>query len=194
MEFDDVINARRSIRTFQKKPITLEEVYAAVDAAAKAPFAGNLNNLRFIITENPAKIEKIASACNQPWIAEAPVVAVLVSDPRHLESLYGDRGLIYTRQQAGAMIENFLLKLTEMHLGACWVGAFTEGIIKQLTRMFEYLQVEAVIPIGYPGEELAPPPESRKRWVEHEVYWEVWQKKRHPHLHRDYMKDEMALM
>jgi nitroreductase len=56
---------------------------------------------------------------------------------------------MYAMQQTGAAIENMLLKTTELGLATCWVGAFTESMVKRLLRLPEFLNVEALLPIGY---------------------------------------------
>jgi nitroreductase len=56
---------------------------------------------------------------------------------------------VYSRQQAGAAIENFLLALEDKRLSTCWVGHFDENMIKKELKIPDKMEIEAVFPIGY---------------------------------------------
>ncbi|HTY44086.1 MAG TPA: nitroreductase family protein, partial [Patescibacteria group bacterium] len=90
-------------------------------------------------------------------IAQAKYVVVVCSILGKVTNLYEKQGEIYARQQAGAAIENFLLKIMDLKLSSCWVGYFSENNIKELLKIPEDVRVEAVLPIGYEFEK------SRKR-------------------------------
>ena len=111
MEFDDVVRARKSVRRFKKKKASWKEVLEAIDAANQGPFAGNHNHLKYLIVEDKDVIDDVAHICEQPWINGAGILVLVGSDDTQLENLYGERGRIYSRQQAGAAIQTFLLAL-----------------------------------------------------------------------------------
>src|SRR3989344_4170030 len=102
MNFDKVIDSRRSVHEFSSKKVKWSDVLEAVDAARKSPFAGNHNTLKFVITEDQEKKNKIAHLADQFWIAEAGIIVVVCSDDNPLEKIYYERGKNYARQQAGA--------------------------------------------------------------------------------------------
>ncbi len=193
MEFDDVIEKRHSVRSFKSKKPSWKSVLLAVEAAAKGPFSGNHNNIRFVIVEDKENIEKIADYCHQTWIAESSTLIVVCGDETHLENLYGERGRVYSRQQAGAAIENFLLKIADLDLSACWVGSYTDELIRNLLQIPSHMQIEAVIPVGYEEEVRAKPKHPRtKKSIESSIYWEKWQGDKRPSL-RDDSKDPLTL-
>lgn len=177
MDFDGIIESRRSIKSFKKKKADWKQAMYAIDMALKAPMAGNINTFKFIIVENSNTINRIAELCDQLWINQAGIVVVVCSDNTPLEKLYGERGKIYSRQQAGAAIENLLLKVTDMGLSACWVGAFTDELLEQLLKIPEHMRIEAVIPIGYASEK---PGYKRKHSLENSIYWEAWGTNKRP--------------
>jgi nitroreductase len=188
MEFDSVISKRKSVRSFKDKRVSWKDIIEAVDAACKGPFADGINNLKFLIIEEPEAIEKVAELSNQLWIAEAPVVVILCSDDSNLEEMHGDRGRVYSRQQAGAAIENFLLKVTDMGLSSCWVGSYTDELIKTTFQIPNHIQVEAVLPVGY---EKGKAPQKKKKDLEHSLFWEKWgDRKRQTFVHES--KDQFG--
>lgn len=177
MNFDEIVRARKSVRSFKKKKVNFRDILDAVEAANQGAFAGNHNHMNYLIVENKETIEEIARHCEQVWIAEAPVVVLVFSDDKHLENMYGERGRVYSRQQAGAAIKVFMLKLTELGLGSCWVGAYDDPKIRTKLGVPQDLQIEGVIPIGYSNDLKE---KKEKRSIESTIYWERWENDKKP--------------
>jgi len=160
MELDEAISKRHSVRRFTEKKPDWRKIIEAIDAARLAPCAGNIQTLKFILVDDKKLIEKIAGACQQDFVNDAHFVVVFCSDLTQAERMYGERALRYVKQQTGAAIENFLLKLTELKLATCWVGAFVDEQIKDILRIPENIDVEAIFPIGF---ELGKPVKKNKK-------------------------------
>lgn len=183
MEFDALIKKRHSCRSFSKKPASFKDVMNAIDATTKNPFAGNQNNIKFIIVEHPETITKLSEAAQQSWISETSLVVVVCSKDDSLEKQYGDRGLVYSRQQAGAAIMTLLLKLTDMGLDSCWVGAYADKEVKSLLGVPANVNIEAIIPVGY--SQLKLHKARRKISLDRAIFWEQWDKFRRPSAFED---------
>ncbi len=177
MEFDEVVEKRRSVRSFKDKKVKWDDVLEAIDAANKAPFAGNVDHLKFVIIEDATMIGKIANFCQQEWVADVGIVVVVCSDNRRLISLYDERGKIYSRQEAGAAIQNLLLKLTDLGLSGCWIGAYADELLEQLLGVPNHIRIEAVIPIGYEKLKTKAP---RKTALQNIIYWGKWNVSKRP--------------
>jgi len=149
MEFDRVIAKRHSVRKFKSKKPNWRDILKAVNAANEIPLAGNITTLRFILVDNLKIIQELADACQQNFVGDAHYIVVVCSDNKQIKRAYDERGARYSRQQAGAAIENFLLKITDMGLASCWVGAFSDKIVKRILRIPEDVDVEAILPVGY---------------------------------------------
>jgi len=177
MKTEEAITNRISTREFSNKPVKTDIILEAIDAANHAPFAGNINNLKFIIIGSKDNKQLVAEFSQQYWISDAQWIVIVCSETEKLKNLYQDRGLIYSRQQAGAAIQNMLLRLTDQGLSACWVGAFTENEIKSKLKIPEKWVIEAVIPIGYSKKR-----EHKKRKIslENKIFWEKWDEKGKP--------------
>lgn len=149
MGIDKTIQNRHSVRKFTSKLPNWRILLECVNAAKYAPMAGNNFTLRFIVITEEEIIQKVAQACDQPFVALGKYIVVVCSTPGRIINAYGKGGEIFARQQAGAAIENFLLKIEEAGLGTCWVGYFDEGMVKRALKIPESAQVEAVFPVGY---------------------------------------------
>jgi len=162
MKLDNVIQSRKSVRKFKDKKPDWRDIIECIDAARYAPMAGNNFTLKFILVDDKEKINKLAEASQQPFISQVKYIVVACSNPSRTENAYDNRGEIYCRQQAGAAIENFLLKIEEAGLSTCWVGAFVDRIVKEILKIPENIQVEALFPIGYEFEK----PRTRKMKID----------------------------
>lgn len=149
MDLDKAIKSRRSVRKFKSKKPDWRDIVEAIDAARYAPIAGGNYVLRFILVDDPEKIKKITAACQQDFVGQTQYLVVACSNSERLTNPYGKNGEIYSRQQAGAAMQNFLLKIQDFGLATCWVGYFVESQIKNTLNIPKGVNIEAVFPIGY---------------------------------------------
>lgn len=182
MDFDKVIDARHSSKSFKAKRVHFGDILDAIDAAIKGPFAGNMNNLKFIIVEDEKAIKSISKHASQTWINEASAVVVICADDINLENQYGKRGYDYSRQQSGAAINTLMLKLTDLGINSCWIGAFDYEIMKELLKIPQNIHIEAIIPIGYEKGERK---KERKLDLESVTRWEDFKTAQRPTIFKE---------
>jgi nitroreductase len=155
---DKIIHARRSVRKFKSSKPDWRTIIECIDSMRYAPMAGNNFSLKFILVKDLEKINKIAKASQQDFISETQYVVVVCTTPTRTEISFEERGKNYLKQQAGAAIQNFLLKITESGLATCWIGHFIDSEIKEILGIPKDIQVEALFPIGYASKK----PESKR--------------------------------
>ena len=158
MKLDKAIESRRSVRKFKTKKPDWRDIIECINSARYAPMAGGMYTLKFILVDDEAIIQKLADAAQQHFISKTKYVVIVCTNPSRTINSYEERGKVYCRQQAGAAIENFLLKIKEKGLATCWVGAFVEKLVKKALDIPENIDVEAMFPIGYEFEK----PKTRK--------------------------------
>lgn len=160
MSLLETIKNRRSIRKFKRKSIPEEYLEKIMEAARWAPSAGNLQSRKFLIVKNPQLKHELAKAAyGQPFIEEAPVVVVACADLERSAPGYGERGRnLYCLFDVAASVENMLLTIHELGLGACWVGAFDERLVAEILEIPSTLRPVTLIPLGYPAEKPSAPP------------------------------------
>jgi len=176
MDFEKVINQRASIRNYSNKKVDYDKIIGAIEAANLAPSPGSLPILKFIIIKDKEKIVKIAQACQQPFIKTAPILIVICSDAKNIDKMYYERAERYIKQHAGSAIENFLLKITDMKLASCWVGAFSDVTVKNILKIPNDIEVEAVLPIAYPSK-TDNTKQKQKPDITNIIFFEEWENK-----------------
>ena len=174
MKLRDAIEGRRSVKRFHHGAPDWRKIIRAIDAARFAPSAGNKFVMRFIVVSDEKKIAEIAAATQQDFVGTAKFVVVAVSDDSKLVQSFGDKGVRYSAQQAGAAIENFLLALTAEKLVTTWVGHFYEEQVRRALDIPEGLVIEAVFPIGKESKSKVKAVASRKTKLENVLYFDKW--------------------
>jgi len=160
MDTFDVIKMRRSVRLYKSKKISDEILYAIFDAAHTAPAAGNITNWRFLVIEDEYHKKLIArAALNQYWIAQAPIVILVCSEHDAIEREYGKRGKeLYSIQNVAAAVENLLLAAQNFGVASCWAaGAFAEAQLRKEFEIPDYVEIHAIVTLGYANEKPVAP-------------------------------------
>lgn len=175
MDLMKVIKKRHSVRKFKTKKPDWRDIIETIDAARYSPMAGSNYSLKFILVSNKEIIAQLADACQQPFVGKVHYIVVACSNPSRTLNAYGEKGKIYLRQQAGAAIQNFLLKIEEIGLSTCWIGYFVDEQVKKILKIPEHIQVEAFFPIGYEFEKKY----TRKEKIDLDniLYFDEWDQK-----------------
>jgi len=144
------INERHSVRAFQATDVGPDTVAKLLEAAIRAPSAGNRQPWHFIVVRRQEAKQGLAHAAGgQDFVAEAPVVIVICAEPERSASRYGLRGKeLYCLQDTAAATAHILLAATALGLGTCWVGAFDEKAAAQALGLPARLRPVAMVPVG----------------------------------------------
>lgn len=163
MDTIECIITRRSIRKYKDQAVPWDMVATILDAGRLAPSSGNIQSWRFIIVRDEAMRKQIAEAClQQSWMEQAPVHFAIIAMPEKVKRYYGVRGeRLYAIQNCAAAAENMLLAAHGLGLGACWVSAFDEDMLRRALGLPEEVIPQAVITVGYADETPEPPPKNR---------------------------------
>jgi nitroreductase len=154
VDFWQVVEARASIRNFDPAvgvpPETVERI---LQAAIRAPSAGNRQPWHFYVVRDPALRQGLAAAAyGQSFVAQAPVAIVVCADAEQSAARYGQRGReLYCLQDTAAATEQILLAAAASGLGGCWVGAFDEQEAARVLDLPHRRRPVAILPIGKPA-------------------------------------------
>jgi nitroreductase len=166
VEFNEVLEKRRSVRAYKDAPVEKAQVDRIITAVMACPTAGNLQAYRILVVTDKEKRGALAAAAlGQRYVAQAPVVLVF-SACADDASKYGRRGReLYALQDATIAMTYAHLAATAEGLGSVWIGAFDpEKVSKALDLPASLLPV-AMLPIGHPADKAG----KRKRKPTEEI-------------------------
>lgn len=162
MNVFEAIKQRRSIRSYQDKPIEEDKLLRVLEAGRAAPSAKNLQEWRYVIVKDKDLRKKVAVAANnQYFIAEAPVIIVGCATMADYVLTCGQPA--HSIDLAISM-DHMTLQAVEEGLGTCWIGAFKEDEMKKLLNIPLEMRVVEIMPLGYP--KFIPDPKPRKKLEE----------------------------
>lgn len=154
MELFDVIEARRSVRTFSDRDVEPEKIERVLEAARLAPSWKNLQCWSFVVVTDRAAIENLATSGalgGNTWARRAPVLIVACGDP----AASGDRyGIPYYAVDVAIALQQLVLAATDLGLGTCWIGVFEEPKVRSALGIPQDQKIVALTPLGYPSERM----------------------------------------
>ena len=160
MNVSEAILTRRSVRSYKDKDIPEEKLHKVIESARMAPSARNKQDWKFVIVQDEEKKDELHKAANgQKFVKETPIVIVGVATKPEDEMKCGvETGVV----DVTIAMDHITLKATEEGLGTCWIGAFDQEEVKDILNVPEGCRVIALMPIGYPEEELGVMYKERK--------------------------------
>ena len=185
MELKEVINNRRSIRSFKKDKISKDLIMDILNCARLAPSAKNRQPWYFVVVDGnlkdriadmmirytkendeteEMKLLKCPSSVKETAkiIKEAPIL-ILVFKEKDIHWTIGDTLSI------GACVENMILGATDLGLGTLWIRDIVY-IAEEVAKLVNHsnLELNSAISIGYSNQN--PLPRPRKK-LENIVEW-----------------------
>ena len=142
-----VIQQRRSTRKYANTPVTSEEKEAILQAAMRAPTAGNMMLYTIIEVEDQTLKDRLAVTCdNQPFIAKAPYVLLFAADYQRWMDTFNwsgapdackEKGLQPRTPQEGDLLlaccdaliaaQTAVIAAESLGIGSCYIGDILEN-------------------------------------------------------------------
>ena len=165
----NALAGRRSIRSYKEEPVSKDLILDLIKAAETAPSAGNIRARKYVVVTNTQMRKALAvAAYGQSQVETAPLLIVICADVPRSSGRYGDRGSLYSIQDAAAATMCLLLAAYDLGLGACWNGAFDDQIVRDALNLAKDVLPVAILSIGWPADR---PQASPARNLDEVVSW-----------------------
>lgn len=141
-----LVKDRRSIRKFKKKTVSKQIVEKILEVGRWAPSGLNNQPWRFMVLAGAEK-EALAQFTHYRNIIKGANKVILV---------FLDKKASYNYEKdlmaIGACIQNMLLSIHSLGLGACWLGEILNqrSRLQKSLKLPRHLQLEAAVALGYP--------------------------------------------
>ena len=171
-----LIQSRRSIRTYQDRPVDRSDILACIDAARLAPSAENVQPWRFIVIDDPHVkgpfCQEVFSGIYAPtrFAGKAPVIIAVLAKKDLLANTIGTQiqGTSWYLIDIGIAGEHLILQAEELGLGTCWIGWFNANKARSFLRVPRSYKVVALIAMGYSASR---PTSEKKRLGRERIVW-----------------------
>jgi nitroreductase len=202
MDFRDVLSRRRSVRSYDERPVPREVIESITDAAVvRAPSAGFSQGLRLVVVTDPMTRKEIAVAAAEQelaeqgrprWKAAAPVHVVVLTREADYHDRYQEPDKLkitggteiewpapYWHVDAGAAVMTLMLAAIDQGLVTAIFGVTDVPALKRTLGIPDDVHFVAVVTMGYPAGNDEPSTGAsvltRRRKPRAEVVrWERW--------------------
>jgi FMN reductase (NADPH)/FMN reductase [NAD(P)H] len=169
-----LIHERRSIRAYQERSVERETANLIIQAAMRAPTAGNMMLYSIVEVAEQGIKDKLAASCdNQPFIATAPLVLLFLADYQRWFDYFiasgveefcdkegrtlrypGEGDLLLACCDALIAAQTAVIAAEALGLGSCYIGDIMEQFEfhQELFDLPQYTFPVALLCIGYPKE------------------------------------------
>ncbi|MDX9903440.1 MAG: nitroreductase family protein, partial [Bacteroidales bacterium] len=135
----ELLKSRQSERKYNDRPLERDKVERITEAGRLAPSACNGQPWHFIVVDEPAVRDEVASATESEllrmntFVRQAPVLIVVVREKSNLTSRAGDliKQKDYSLIDIGIATASMIYQATAEGLGTCIIGWFDQKRIKK---------------------------------------------------------------
>ena len=151
VEFEEIINTRRSVRQYQDREVSDEDILKILKAGMQAPGSRlGAEPWEFVVVKDKETLLKLGEI--KPRVSKAPVAIVLIANIERAfyKSVW--------QQDMGAAAENMLLEAVNLGLGGLWNGVAPDEdrmkTIGEIIGIDDITDVKpyCIITVGYPAD------------------------------------------
>lgn len=165
MDFKDLVQKRRSIRSFTDEVLTDDEIRTILRAGLMAPTGHGYRNWQFVCVTDKELLHRLSvSKSNGAEFLGSAVMAVVVAYDKTLETWIEDASIAAVTMQYQA---------SELGLGSCWAqvrgretaeGQASQEYLDSLLSLGENKEVVCILGFGHPAIERKLQDEGKLRW------------------------------
>ncbi len=192
-----VIFNRISLRKYAEKDISHEDLNAIINAAIRAPTAGNNMLYSIIKIKNKQTKEKLSVSCdNQPFIKNSKIILIFLADIRKLYDYFNlcgvkefcqKNGIYYTNpnyqmlylslNDALIAAQNAVIVAESLGIGSCYIGDIAENYEyhRELLNLPDGVFIATMICFGYypEGYEKKLRPRFDRKYIVHDEKYSI---------------------
>jgi len=157
MDVYEAIRKRFSVRSYEDRPVEAQTLQRILDAGRLAPSGRNSQPWKFVVVQEAQRRQALAEACDQPFVAAAPVVIAVVGLSPDAVMHCGIPG---DPVNCAIAIDHMTLAATAEGLGTCWIGHFDQDACRKLLNVPDSAKIVEMLLLGHPAA--SPPAKKRK--------------------------------
>lgn len=140
----DIMYGRRSIRKYTDELVSKEDIEILLHYGMSGPSACNKKPWKFYVVTNNEVLSRLRRASLFSNM-NAPCAIIVCGDenkalPKNMSSFW--------IQDCSAAIENILLGVESLDLGACWIGLYPQEKVVNRIRNILNITDDKIIPLG----------------------------------------------
>jgi nitroreductase len=152
MEVFEAVRTVLAVRTYQDKPVPPDIIRRIVEAGRLTGSSMNRQPWHFIVVEDGDTLRQLgALAPTGPYVAQAPLAIVVAIEKTR-----------FAVSDASRAIQSMMLTAWSEGVGSNWVGFVGMNGVNSLLGIPDELEVLAILPFGYPAQDIGQGKKQRK--------------------------------
>ena len=164
MDAFEAVRTLLAVRTYQDKPVPEASLRRILEAGRLTGSSMNGQPWHFVVVQNCDTLRQLGRCCARASTWRRRRLAIVVALDH----------TPYAISHASRAIQSMLLTAWADGLGSNWVGFGGLDPIKSLLGIPAAVEVFAVLPIGYPGDERLGQGRKRRKALSEVAYREQW--------------------
>lgn len=156
MDFKDLAVSRFSVRNFQDRPVSEEDMAVILRAANAAPTGNNFQPQRIYVAQSEEALAKINEQSRCVFGAKTVLVFAYNTDEEWKNPL--EEGVHSGEQDVSIVATHVMLQAWEIGVGCCWVNYFANSKLEKALGLPANEKVVLIMPMGYPAPDAKPLP------------------------------------
>ena len=166
MDYEQLVAARRSHRTFEKGELEPVQVQTILRAALLAPTSRNNRSWEFVVVDNPRDLEKLSDVKERgAQFAKNAAMAVVVAGNPGVNDCWVEDGSIAAFSMQ--------LQAEDMGLASCWVqvrgrrlsdGTSSAEVVRGILDIPPDMEILCIIAVGKKAKALTPHNDDELKW------------------------------
>jgi nitroreductase len=148
MDVWEAIKGRRSIRSFEDRPVEKDTLLKLVEAGVWAPTGGNLQTWRFVIVTSKEMMRKVKMV-SPGLLGDPPAVIAICQDLQEAQRRASKIGAEIVTMDTAMCAQNIMLAAYELNLGTCPIASFHKKGVQQLLHLPEGIMPQLLVSVGY---------------------------------------------
>ncbi len=160
MDFQQLVAARRSVRSYRLDPVPEPLLNEVLEAARLAPSACNRQPFRVVVIQTRGRESDLLRVYPKEWFVKAPLVLAVCAVPGEAWVRSRTDGWSAAETDATIAMDHMLLAAADLQLGTCWIAAFDPMAAREVLGLPADVVPVAFTPLGWPAD--APVPKERR--------------------------------
>ena len=158
MEFEKLLDERYTVRSYDDRKVSIEDINRILEAGRKSPSAKNLQPIKVYACSSEDALSKVDSV--SPCRYGAPVAFIICASK---DGAWSKEGYSSYETDSAICTTYMMLEATNLGLGSVWVGMFDTNRTKEVFNIpGDYVPISMLM-VGYKKEGSNPSPSHNQR-------------------------------
>ena len=170
MEFIELCHERRSVRTFEERPVEQEKIDLILEAGRIAPTAANKQPQRIYVLRSEEAMDKAREAAGR--MMHNATTALLVcydGDESWRGTNFGEPDYDGGEVDAAIVTTAMMMEATDLGVGTLWVRGFNAPKAAEVFELPANIHPVCFLVLGYPTEAVLAKPHTPRKDLEETV-------------------------